>query len=139
MTLAFEQHHFNLDAIWSAPCIDVHPIIHRSPLLISEKEYRAFLFFPSFTFLLLFFLICFVFSSLCQRLVLRTLIFSQRERESPKPSREGVVRWCWVNFQCRGVPLIWIIVELAVGAGWVVLRFFFSRLSFLFSFSHSER
>ena len=32
-----------------------------------------------------------------------------------------VVRWCWVNFQCRGV-LIWIIVgqgltALAVGAG----------------------
>ena len=33
-----------------------------------------------------------------------------------------VVRWCWVNFQCRGVLLIWIIVgqgpiALAVGAG----------------------
>ena len=33
-----------------------------------------------------------------------------------------VVRWCWVNFQCRGVLLIWIIVGqgptvLAVGAG----------------------
>ena len=33
-----------------------------------------------------------------------------------------VVRWCWVNFQCRGVLLIWIIVEqgptgLAVDAG----------------------
>ena len=32
------------------------------------------------------------------------------------------VRWCWVNFQCRGVLLIWIIVgqgptALAVGAG----------------------
>ena len=32
-----------------------------------------------------------------------------------------VVRWCWVNFQCRGVLLIWIIVgqgltALAVGA-----------------------
>ena len=49
-----------------------------------------------------------------------------RERnESPKSSREGVggvVRWCWVNFQCRGVLLIWIIVgqgpiALAVGAG----------------------
>ena len=38
--------------------------------------------------------------------------------------REGgrVVRRCWVNFQCRGVLLIWIIVgqgpvALAVGAG----------------------
>ena len=32
------------------------------------------------------------------------------------------MRWCWVNFQCRGVLLIWIIVgqgltALAVGAG----------------------
>ena len=33
-----------------------------------------------------------------------------------------MVRWGWVNFQCRGVLLIWIIVgqgpiALAVGAG----------------------
>ena len=33
-----------------------------------------------------------------------------------------VVQWCWVNFQCRGVLLIWMIVgqepiALAVGAG----------------------
>ena len=33
-----------------------------------------------------------------------------------------MVRWCWVNFQCQGVLLIWIIVgqgpiALAVGAG----------------------
>ena len=33
-----------------------------------------------------------------------------------------VVRWCWVNFQCQGVLLIWIIVglgptALVVGAG----------------------
>ena len=33
-----------------------------------------------------------------------------------------MVRWCWVNFQCRGVLLIWIIVGhgptvLTVGAG----------------------
>ena len=33
-----------------------------------------------------------------------------------------VVRWCWVNFQCRGVLLIWIRVgqgptALAVGVG----------------------
>ena len=33
-----------------------------------------------------------------------------------------VVRWCWVNFQCRGVLLIWILVgqgpaALAEGAG----------------------
>ena len=33
-----------------------------------------------------------------------------------------MVRWCWVNFQCRGVLYIWMIVghgptALAVGAG----------------------
>ena len=33
-----------------------------------------------------------------------------------------MVQWCWVNFQCRGVLLIWILVGqgpivLAVGAG----------------------
>ena len=39
------------------------------------------------------------------------------------PIRGGrVVRWCWVNFQCQGVLLIWIRVgqgpaALAVGAG----------------------
>ena len=50
-----------------------------------------------------------------------------------------VVRWCWVNLQCRGVLLIWISVgqgptALAVGAGWVVWMFFLSSiisLSFL--------
>ena len=65
----------------------------------------------------------------------------EKERESPKSSREGVVqveRWCWVNFQCRGVPLIWIIggqgpIALAVGAGGVVCTFFFSSIvSFFF-------
>ena len=40
-----------------------------------------------------------------------------------------MVRWCWVNFQCRGILLIWIIVSqgpiaLAVGAGGVVWTFF---------------
>ena len=53
-----------------------------------------------------------------------------------------VVRWCWVNFQRRGVLLIWIRVgqgptALAVGAGGGCLDIFFSRLSFLFSFSLS--
>ena len=48
-----------------------------------------------------------------------------------------VVRWCWVNFQCRGVLLIWIIVgqgplALAVGAGGFFWTFFF--LVCLFSF-----
>ena len=50
-----------------------------------------------------------------------------------------MVRRCLVNFQCLGVLLIWIKegqgpIALAVGAGGG-----FSRLSFLFSFSLSER
>ena len=50
---------------------------------------------------------------------------------------------CWVNFHCRGVLLIWILgrqrpFALAVGAGGVS-EHFFSRLSFLFSFSLSGR
>ena len=41
-----------------------------------------------------------------------------------------VVRWCWVNFQCRGVLLIRVIVgqgptALAVGAGGGCLHIFF--------------
>ena len=48
-----------------------------------------------------------------------------------------VVRRCWVNFQCRGVLLIWIIVgqgpiALAVGAGGGCLDIF--PLVYLFSF-----
>ena len=51
-----------------------------------------------------------------------------------------MVRRCCVNFQCRGVLLINIIVghgpiALAVGVGGVVWTFL-SRLSFLSSFSH---
>ena len=51
-----------------------------------------------------------------------------------------MVRRCWVNFQCWGVPLIWIIegqgpIVLAVGAGGGCLDIFsliyhFSFLSF---------
>ena len=49
-----------------------------------------------------------------------------------------MVRWCWVNFQCRGVLLIWIIVgqgpvALAVGAGRGCLDIFsLSILSLIF-------
>ena len=55
-----------------------------------------------------------------------------------------MVRWRWVNFQCRGVLLIWIIVGqgpigLAVGAGGGCLDIFFSRLSFLFFLPLSGR
>ena len=53
-------------------------------------------------------------------------------------------RRCWVNFQCRGVLLVWLMVgqkpiALAVGAGGGggLLGHFFSHLSFLFSFSLS--
>ena len=53
-----------------------------------------------------------------------------------------VERRCLVNFQCRGVLLVWMIVgqgpiALAVGAGRGVFGHFFSHLSFLFSFSLS--
>ena len=53
-----------------------------------------------------------------------------------------MVQWCWVNFQCQGVLLIWITIgqgptALAVGAGWGCLDIFSSSLSFLFSFSLS--
>ena len=48
-----------------------------------------------------------------------------------------MVRWCWVNFQCRGVLLIQIIVGqgptvLAVGAGGRCLNIF--SLVYQFSF-----
>ena len=53
-----------------------------------------------------------------------------------------VERRCWVNFQCQGVLLVWIIVgqgpiPLVVGGGGGLFGHFFSRLSFLFSFSLS--
>ena len=52
-----------------------------------------------------------------------------------------VVRWCWVNFQCRGVLLVWIRVGqgptvLAVGAGGGCLDIF-ALVCHLFSFSFS--
>ena len=48
-----------------------------------------------------------------------------------------MVGWCWVNFQCQGVLLIWIIVgqgptALAVGAGEDCLDIF--SLVYRFSF-----
>ena len=61
----------------------------------------------------------------------REILFSQLEAGG------RVERWCWVNLQCRGVLLIWIIVgqgptALAIGAGGVVWTFF--SLIYLFSF-----
>ena len=54
---------------------------------------------------------------------------------------QGVVG-CWVNFQCRGVLLIWIRVgqgptALAVGAGGGCLDIFTLVYHFSFSFSLS--
>ena len=61
-------------------------------------------------------------------------------------------RRCSVNFQCRGVLLVWMMVgqgpvavavgaggpvALAIGAGGGLFGHFFSHLSFLFSFSLS--
>ena len=54
-----------------------------------------------------------------------------------------MVRWCWANFQYRGVLLIWIRVGqgpsvLAVGAGGGCLDILLSSISSLFhSFSPS--
>ena len=55
-----------------------------------------------------------------------------------------VVRWCWVNFQCRGVLLIWIRVgqgpiALAVGAGGGCLDVFLSSMISLFFLPLSGR
>ena len=71
-----------------------------------------------------------------------TNIFRERERERDRVAEAQswgggrVVRRSWVNFQCRGVPLIWIIVgqgptAFKVGAGWGFLDIFF--LVYLFS------
>ena len=64
-----------------------------------------------------------------------------------QPERgDRVVRCCWVNFQSRGVLLIWIIVwqgstALAVGAEGVIWtgHFFLSSISFNFFFRLSGR
>ena len=49
-------------------------------------------------------------------------IFIQKSYSAVYFGDGRVVRWCWVNFQCRGVLLIWIRVgqgpiALAMGAG----------------------
>ena len=53
-----------------------------------------------------------------------------------------VVLWSGVNFQCRGVLLIWVRAgqgptALAMGAGGGCLDIFYSHLSLLFSISLS--
>ena len=64
---------------------------------------------------------------------------SEKEhRRSPVESR--VVRWCWVNFQCRGVTLILDDSRKRAycacsRCGWGLFGHFFFRLYFLCSFS----
>ena len=56
-------------------------------------------------------------------MLLVTNYFGILSRSGPVLCRGGrVVQWCWINFQCRGALLMWIIVEqgpvaLAEGAG----------------------
>ena len=55
-----------------------------------------------------------------------------------------VVRRCWVNFQCRGVLLIWLIVGqgptvLAVGGGGCCLDIFLSSIISIFFLPLSRR
>ena len=64
------------------------------------------------------------------------------KRKMSKEWGGRVVQWSWVNFQCRGVLLIWMIIRhgpttLAVGMSWGCLDIYSSRLSFLSSFSLS--
>ena len=52
-----------------------------------------------------------------------------------------MVRWCWVNFQCKGALLIWIIIgqepfALAVGMGGGLFGHFYPIC--LFSFLSSS-
>ena len=74
--------------------------------------------------------------SLSHRPVMTEILFKKIHKS---PGGDRVVRWSWVNFQCRGVPLVWIRVgqgptALAVGAGGGCLDIFtliypFSSLS----------
>ena len=57
-------------------------------------------------------------------------------RGTSSPGGGRVVQWCWVNFQCWGVLLIWIVVgqgpsALAVGAGGGCLDIFLSSINSL--------
>ena len=124
--------------------IDFHTIIQRSVLLTSFSP-----FFPSFTFNLF----CFL-TFLCQRVVLlnlldtkvnpNCLLFSQRERERVAEVQP------WVGWSGGAMVLGKVSVPrgptyldnsrvraccACSRCGWELFRHFFSRLSFLFSFS----
>ena len=92
----FNQHRFNVEAMWSAPGIDVYSTISS---IIKPKQYGGSLLFA----LLLLFFLCnlFCFLSKCQKVVLlnlldtkvnpNCLLFSQRERESRRSPVVGDV------------------------------------------------
>ena len=79
-----------------------------------------------------------VFSNLMIVSTVSANMFCYSRKRIPKALRGGrVERRCWVNFQCRGVLLVWMIVGqgpivLAVGAGGGCLDIFF--LIYHFSF-----
>ena len=49
-----------------------------------------------------------------------------------------MVRWCWVNFQCRGVTVGQGPIALAVGAGGGVWTFLLSSILSLLSLPHFD-
>ena len=68
----------------------------------------------------------------------------QTDGHTKNPGGGRVVRRCWVNFQCRGVLLIWITVGqgpivLAVGVGGGCLDIFLSSTTSLFFLPLSGR
>ena len=68
-------------------------------------------------------------------------VFHRRGLQVYPPSVWGVVRWCWVNFQCRGILQFgysWARAYCARSrCGWGLFGHFYSHLSFLSSFSLS--
>ena len=105
------------------------PLAKNSMALLSLFQFALLSLFISFTFnLFLFFIESPGHLSESKLLV----IFAERRKGG------RVVRWLWVNFQCRGDVLIWIIVgqgpiALAVGAGRGCLDIFsLVCLSFLY-------
>ena len=77
------------------------------------------------------------FPLISKNLVLTYFLFTFQLLLSQTAGAGRVVRWCWVNFQCRGVLLIWVRVRqgptaLTVGADGGCLDIF--TLVYHFSF-----